>query len=91
MRDDLIPNVFKEVLFGDDIEKDEDDNAEHDPIWEAAEWARRDFENHMKSWREVGKSNHRKLAKEGNYKQSVFNHFKHHKDPPPHVKELSDD
>jgi len=54
----LIPHVFKEALFGDD----EPDYEENDPIWEAAEWARWDFEAHMKYWGEEGKSHHRKLA-----------------------------
>ena len=93
LRDDLIPNVFEEALFGDDIEDGEDDNAEHDPIWEAAEWARWDFEAHMKHWGEGGKSHHRRLAEEGNYKQSVFDHCWWHREhmDTPQVQELTDD
>ena len=60
LRDDLIPDVFERVLGVR--------GPEEDPVSVAAEWARWDFSTHMNNWGEEGKSHHRKLAEEGNYK-----------------------
>ena len=76
MADRVAADSFLPVLFSKELGAPA---KEPDRVTVAVSWCRRDFQG-MMHWPEAGKEHHRNRQREGNYRQSVIDHCRHHRE-----------